>query len=566
MPLPEGPGDVLSKGQLDIYNQAQGGLFRKPDDKDPGEEELRAGLIKESKIAPKKAPTEDDVLKLTAASGMGFLLLNNTIRNTLGPVGDGEGFLSGLMDSIKGPLAGLASAFFTTTGLGLLAGGIFKGVMDGIIGAGKAEEWGVRPVSGAMAKFLAGDGENWRANAGRWAAMVGGAGLLFGGPLGLIAGGLLGAAIGAIFGQMDPKELAGKLDGFFDGFLEWVRTDSGLLTVGIAGGAVLGMKFGIPGMVAGAMLGAVVSQVFRHLQAGVEPGDIIDEMLADSSFTTGMGLAGGAYIGFKIGRKAGIKGALIGALIGSVTLGAVASLLSIKEQTDMDVGLDESITKELSEAHTKDIERLNKEMGKTLRERIPGGSARHAERIRPLLEESETLVEELNNELGLQYYRVVGDQILSLREAVSYVQMAPAKPSIRGQFSDEDWATIESMKQSFRNIEPSSLPSADYLDLQNEIEEAISVNDGIFSLSDSLNKGSLFGDTNVDFHKDDELYVMASTNPSRDALSQKIDNLEGAIKILAKAVTDYKPETNNITAAIENSTLSLKQVLAKDYV
>ena len=56
---------------------------------------------------------------------------------------------------------------------------------------------------------------------------------------------------------------------------------------------------------------------------------------------------------------------------------------------------------------------------------------------------------------------------------------------------------------------------------------------------------------------------MASTNPSRDALAVAVDSLNGLIGELAAAIRDYKPQTNNVQTAIENTSIPMRELLAR---
>jgi hypothetical protein len=85
------------------------------------------------------------------------------------------------------------------------------------------------------------------------------------------------------------------------------------------------------------------------------------------------------------------------------------------------------------------------------------------------------------------------------------------------------------------------------------------VQDGIFELRDSKERGELF--SGVKFDDADNLYLMASTNPAKDALSQSIDRLNNLMEKLAESIDSYKPQTNNLVASIPNNSI-MTQLLA----
>ena len=89
------------------------------------------------------------------------------------------------------------------------------------------------------------------------------------------------------------------------------------------------------------------------------------------------------------------------------------------------------------------------------------------------------------------------------------------------------------------------------------------VEDATFSLERALSKGSLFANSSgVDLHEDDDLYLMASTNPARDALTSSVNRLNELISELAVAIQSYRPQTNNATAMIQNSSIPLNDLIA----
>jgi len=131
-----------------------------------------------------------------------------------------------LMDLLSGfKLPGLAGALSNMLGkaggLGLIAAGLTWGIMDGIAGMTKSDEWGVSKISGFLGGFLGGTGSGWKgafAGAGKWALIGTGIGMMLG-PVGAIVGGLLGAAIGGIMGFIGGENIAKGLDSIW----KWVK-------------------------------------------------------------------------------------------------------------------------------------------------------------------------------------------------------------------------------------------------------------------------------------------------------------------------------------------------------
>ena len=135
------------------------------------------------------------------------------------------GFLSGLLglNALRNLPGGLLGTLLKASPFLALAGGILWGVMDGIAGMAKAEEWGVSDVAGFIGGFLGGTGKGWSnafKNAGKWALMGAGGGFLVAGPVGAIVGGLVGAAIGGVLGYFGGEKIAQGLQSVWDSLME----------------------------------------------------------------------------------------------------------------------------------------------------------------------------------------------------------------------------------------------------------------------------------------------------------------------------------------------------------
>ena len=100
-------------------------------------------------------------------------------------------------------------------GVGLLVGGLAKATKDGFDGYAKSEEWGVDKFSGTFGAALAGTKKGFKGateQATKWAAILGGAGLLIFPPIGAVIGGALGLVIGGILGYFGGEKIAKGID------------------------------------------------------------------------------------------------------------------------------------------------------------------------------------------------------------------------------------------------------------------------------------------------------------------------------------------------------------------
>lgn len=85
-----------------------------------------------------------------------------------------------------------------------------------------------------------------------------------------------------------------------------------------------------------------------------------------------------------------------------------------------------------------------------------------------------------------------------------------------------------------------------------------------FDLEKSAPRGSLFdGNNPVIPDVEDDLYLVASTNPARDSLTESVDRLGELIEQLAIAINSYKPQINTTVAPIQSQGSVLQALLAK---
>lgn len=117
------------------------------------------------------------------------------------------GWTGGLGSLLK--MAGIGA------GIAMLAGGLIWATIDAIMGVLKAKSWGVSKFAGGMGGFIAGTGSGWSnafKNAGKWALVGAGTGMLAAGPIGALAGGIIGGAIGLVLGWIGGEIVAKNVD------------------------------------------------------------------------------------------------------------------------------------------------------------------------------------------------------------------------------------------------------------------------------------------------------------------------------------------------------------------
>lgn len=161
----------------------------------------------------KMKPSRSDVAQ-AGDEGIGMLWLGDKLDKIFGTQKKGEDEEGmGFFASALGGGVGKAIGGMLTKGLGIgmIVTSLVLMLKDGIMGAMKADEWGVGKGAAIAGAVLGGTGEGWKnafANAGKWALMGAGIGLLAGGPIGALIGGLIGAVVGGIMGFFGGKKIA----------------------------------------------------------------------------------------------------------------------------------------------------------------------------------------------------------------------------------------------------------------------------------------------------------------------------------------------------------------------
>lgn len=139
---------------------------------------------------------------------------NNSNVNTRSGA-NSRGMASSILSMLGPSIATMIGPILLQTlGVGMIVAGIGKAIYDGFQGFLKSGEWGVSGVSAALGGFFAGTGSgltNAFANAGKWALVGAGVGLV-GGPFGVVAGGIMGAILGGILGFVGGEKLARMFD------------------------------------------------------------------------------------------------------------------------------------------------------------------------------------------------------------------------------------------------------------------------------------------------------------------------------------------------------------------
>ena len=100
-------------------------------------------------------------------------------------------------------------------GVGALVYGLARAVKDGFDGHAKSKEWGVDKFSATIGGALAGTKSGLKGateQATKWAAILGGAGMLIFPPIGAVIGGALGLVIGGILGYFGGEKIAKGID------------------------------------------------------------------------------------------------------------------------------------------------------------------------------------------------------------------------------------------------------------------------------------------------------------------------------------------------------------------
>jgi hypothetical protein len=313
--------------------------------------------------------------------------------------------------------------------------------------------------------------------------------------------------------------------------------------------------------------------------------NLLQSVLADSGFA----IPAGAVTGFTIGMRGGIKGALIGLLLGWA-LGGIISMIA-DPSDDADRAAREIVNERIEAAKAEYEGTIN-----SISENIVSteeGLRRFSNMDRAGIELTETEAaqrRQLTTNLG-NYQRELQATIVKMNSMVAEGSTVFS--------ANEDWRTSPTAygaapvlyqinvgesgagKNDATDLLLSSLGldtkegilknlSSDILGqgtegIANAIREmsAVSVPDGIFSLQSAMPRGSLMGPNGegIEFDPDDNLYVLASTNPSRDALARGLEALNEKLDVLAMAIETYRPATFANTISVENSRAAMKDML-----
>lgn len=569
MAIPNGISSMLSSAQAGIVQQAGGSLFQagKPD----AATRLANMQIAERKVKAKAKPTTSDLLKLSGASSLGFLLLHNTIKDlgaNLGAKGGAKGIEDGFLKNIfgedslisnlmnvkgaGGKLKGVASKIAPKAtkflagstgklimGSAMIAGGVLLAVKDGMAGSKKAKQWGVGKFNAGVSAALTSSSKGAKgalAGAAKYGLIGAGLGTIIPG-VGNVIGGAIGIGVGTVLGAIGGERTAK----FFQGLGKktsklWSKT---LLPFGKK--LVTGITHGM-GFLLGGPLGLGVTLTLKNL---AKSGKMKAIWKSDSPLGKKMLMSVGAIATSAwdaIGKPLGAGIGLLKSKLQSVTtnsdgtkniLGKTAELMSAIPGKLLEGlnGLGEFIAGEEQWAELKNYFTDNILGGFTKFFTDIGGW------IKGLFGLNDSAKEELdrgNWEKDFKKSAEFAEHEAAIKAWKASGKVGP-EPESKKEFLERMWA-----------------------------ESQTTVNDGIFNLNKALSAGSLFGPgSNVKFNSRDDLYLMASTNPARDALVGAVEQLNGLIGELANAIQNYKPETKNIQTAIENTAIPMRQLLAK---
>ena len=563
MAIPNGISSMLSSAQAGIVQQA-GGLFQA---KQPGLSEQVAKLqLAEHKVKPKAKPTPSDLLKLSGASSLGFLLLHNTIKDMgskLGVKGGAkdmeDGFLKNIFgeDSLisnlmnvrgGGKLKGIASKVAPKAtklltgstgslimGTALIAGGVLLAVKDGIAGSEKAKQWGVGKFNAGVSSALTSSSKGAKgalAGAAKYGLIGAGLGTIIPG-VGTVIGGVIGVGVGAVLGAIGGERAANFFKGVGKKISKvWDKHGAKVLT---------GLTAGV-GFLMGGPMGAGVAVTFRNL---AKSGKLQAIWKSDSAFGKKLLMTVGAIATSAwdaIGKPLGAGIGFLKKKLGEVTtrsdgtknlLGKAADFIAAvpgKLLEGMD-SLGEFLAGEENWAELKDY----------FNEHILGGFTKFFSDIGGWVKSLFGLNDEAKQELERDKWE---------RDFKKSAEFAAHEEAAKAwKESDRSGPAPESKK--------------DFLERM-WLETQTTVNDGIFSLNKSLSAGSLFGaGSNIKFNNKDDLYLMASTNPGRDAMVGAVEQLKAGIQELSAAIQTYKPESTTIQTSVENTSVPLRELLAK---
>lgn len=567
MGLPNGPG-LLSAGQASIVEQAGGKLFQANASKDPVQ--LAAKLdLEERRVKPKLKPTPNDLLKLSGASSMGFLLLNDTLNKLGGKLGGAGSLAAGeelegnflqnmfgensLVSNLFGSGAegvgkNLAKKFAPKVsalmggsvgslvmGGGMIAAGVLLAVKDGMQGSKQATKWGVSKFNAGVSSAFTSSSKGVKgaaAGALKYGLIGAGIGTIIPG-VGTVIGAAVGVGVGTILGAVGGERTAK----FFQGVAKktgklWEKHEA---TVTKIASSTIGFLLGGP---VGMGVGLMINNLARSgkMQAIWKSDSTLGKKLL---MTTGA-IAGALWDTVSTGWKSaqgllnkGINAMMTNSDGSRNALGKMSDFVSALPGKLL-AGLDsvgEFIAGEETWGKLKDY----------FNEHIIGGFMRFFQGIGSWINKLFGLNDEAEKELSQK------DWEKSFKKSAEYQQYEQS---------------VRTWKESGK-AGPAPESKEDYLKRMYE-EQRTRVDDGIFSLDKALSAGALFGqNTPMQFNDKDDLYLMASTNPARDALTGAVETLSGLIVELASAIRDYRPQTTNTQTSIENTSIPLRELLAR---
>lgn len=564
MAIPNGISSLLSSSQAGIVQQASGALFQNRS-QDPAQMLTKLQLA-EQKIKPKAKPTPSDLLKLSGASSMGFLLLHNTLKDMGSKLGVKDassietGFLSNMFGENSlignllggkqsaGNIKGLASKVAPKAtkllagstgslimGSALIAGGVLLAVKDGLVGSKKAKQWGVGKFNAGFSSALTSSSKGAKgalAGAAKYGLIGAGIGTIIPG-VGTVLGAAIGVGVGTILGAVGGERTAKFFKGIGSKISKTWDKHGGKLVTGLTAGM---------GFLVGGPLGLGFALSLRKLATS---GKLQAIWKSDSP----------------LGKK----------LLMSV--GSMASSAWDAVSTPIGAGIG-FLKKKLNDVTTRSDGTKNI-LGKASEfiAAIPGKLLEGMDGLGELLAGEEAWAELKtyfkDNILGgfMNFFSDIGGWIKQLFGLNDSTKKELERGSWEKEFTkSKEYADYEANAKLWKEsgkTGPAPESKKDFMERMWEERQA-KVDDGIFSLNKALSAGDLFGaNKNIEFNNKDDLFLMASTNPARDALVDAVDRMNGLLGELASAIQTYKPETNNIQTAIENTSIPMRELLAK---
>ncbi len=579
MALPNGPGELLTTGQQSLLGQAMGKvpkLFRANDSRSPSEQ-LANEQLKDYKVKSKLKPTASDVAKLSGINSLGFLYLGDTIAKALGAkttggaaklegsflenmLGGKGSLLSSILTPAKGSSSLLAKKFgpkamgFLTSAAGpvavgvgaiaALAGSVFMTAMDVSKGSKKAKEWGVSKFTAGLAAGLGGTSKGIKGmthgaiKGALGGAGIGGLGALIGTfvfpGVGTAVGGLIGAGIGAVVGAVTGGALGHR--GGERIAKDFAKADAWIKNKVFAPIGELGKSIFTTAS-SGITKALNILAPPEKLAKLWAPGTPMSRKLLGT-----VAILGGGIADFTSKAATGISNFLSDlttkddgsrTALGRAFDGIKEAALAVPEF--LRGGLNTLGNFILGEERWESLKNFFDEKVFGGIKTFFDGVGSWIKKLFGLQEKSEEDVERAEWEKKFkrtEEYRAIDNQRANATLEGSYFDMAAAMEAA--------WAKEKASR------------------------EKTGVKDAIFSLEKALGKGSLFqaGTSGVSLDGQDDLYLMASTNPARDALVSSVDKLNGLIAELASVIAAYRPQTNNSTAMIQNSTIPLRDLVA----